>query len=42
MYYFMIVPATVYQQEYPRTQRIRKGWLLRRVAELVSSSTTLT
>jgi len=35
LYYFMVAPATVYQQEYPRTQRIRKGWLMRRIAELV-------
>ncbi|PRP80579.1 diacylglycerol O-acyltransferase 1 [Planoprotostelium fungivorum] len=35
IYYFMVVPATVYQQDYPRTQRIRKGWLARRIAEMV-------
>eukprot|EP01117_Protostelium_nocturnum_P006908 TRINITY_DN2479_c0_g1_i1.p1 TRINITY_DN2479_c0_g1~~TRINITY_DN2479_c0_g1_i1.p1 ORF type:complete len:447 (+),score=109.46 TRINITY_DN2479_c0_g1_i1:56-1396(+) len=33
MYYFMIVPATVYQIRYPRVDRVRKGWLLRRIVE---------
>lgn len=33
--YFMVAPTLVYQMEYPKTERIRKRWLLRRIVELV-------
>eukprot|EP00802_Teleaulax_amphioxeia_P009995 Tamp_10020.p1 GENE.Tamp_10020~~Tamp_10020.p1 ORF type:complete len:534 (-),score=131.92 Tamp_10020:436-2037(-) len=33
--YFIAAPTLVYKDQYPRTKRIRKGWLGRRVAEFV-------
>eukprot|EP01133_Synstelium_polycarpum_P015448 gene15448-18326_t len=32
-YWFMLVPTLVYQLSYPRSPRIRKGYLLRRILE---------
>eukprot|EP01116_Phalansterium_solitarium_P013494 TRINITY_DN30870_c0_g1_i1.p1 TRINITY_DN30870_c0_g1~~TRINITY_DN30870_c0_g1_i1.p1 ORF type:complete len:470 (-),score=47.22 TRINITY_DN30870_c0_g1_i1:85-1494(-) len=31
--YFVMVPTLIYQLEYPRTPRVRRGWLARRLAE---------
>lgn len=33
--YFLLAPTFCYQLWYPRTARIRKTWLLKRVAEFV-------
>ena len=38
LYSFIMFPTLVYCLQYPRTKRIRKGWLLRRCLELVSIS----
>ena len=38
LYTFIVFPTLVYALHYPRTKRIRKGWLLRRVVEMVSIS----
>lgn len=35
MYYFMAVPTLCYELNFPRTERIRKSFLFRRLAELV-------
>jgi diacylglycerol O-acyltransferase-1 len=34
MLWFLAAPTLVYQVNFPRTPRIRKRWLMRRVAEL--------
>lgn len=35
MYYFMAAPTLIYQTSYPRSERIRKRFVLRRLAELL-------
>eukprot|EP00958_Prasinococcus_capsulatus_P020815 scaffold2754_cov388-Prasinococcus_capsulatus_cf.AAC.3 len=35
MAYFMLVPTLCYQPSYPRSKKIRKHWLLRRLAEFL-------
>jgi diacylglycerol O-acyltransferase-1 len=35
MYYFLAAPTLCYQESYPRTQRIRKRFVLRRLLELI-------
>lgn len=35
MYYFMLVPTLCYELNFPRTERIRKRFLLRRIVELI-------
>ena len=35
LYFFFALPTLCYQTKYPRTERIRKRWLARRVGELV-------
>ncbi|KAM9969109.1 hypothetical protein ACTFIW_003393 [Dictyostelium discoideum] len=37
-YWFMLVPTLVYQLSYPRSPKIRKGYLLRRIVEALSLS----
>ena len=37
LYYFIMVPTLCYATSYPRSNEIRKGWLLRRIAEAVSN-----
>ncbi|KAL0489204.1 diacylglycerol O-acyltransferase [Acrasis kona] len=34
IYYFMMAPTLVYEESHPRTDRIRWGWLTRRILEL--------
>lgn len=38
-YWFMLVPTLVYQLSYPRSPRIRKGYLIRRIFEALFLST---
>lgn len=35
LYYFMIAPTLCYQLNFPRSQRIRKRFLMKRIAEIV-------
>merc|ERR1712124_175405 len=35
LYMFLLFPTLCYQIDYPRTSRIRKRWLLRRILELL-------
>ncbi|XP_072052041.1 diacylglycerol O-acyltransferase 1-like [Amphiura filiformis] len=35
LYYFMLAPTLVYQLNFPRTKRIRKRFLLRRIIEMI-------
>ena len=41
IYYFMVVPTLCYQLNFPRTKRIRKRFLIRRIIEMVSLPFTL-
>lgn len=36
IYYFMAVPTLCYEINFPRTQRIRKSFIIRRMCEIVS------
>jgi diacylglycerol O-acyltransferase-1 len=40
--YFIAAPTLCFQFEYPRTQKIRKIWLIKRIAELIISLAILT
>ncbi len=35
LYYFIVAPTLCYRTSYPRTERIRRGWLARRILEAV-------
>ena len=36
LYYFMVAPTLCYELNFPRNDRIRKRFLMRRIAEFVS------
>lgn len=42
MYYFLFVPTLCYQLNFPRSTRIRKRFLMRRLFEMVSRNTDCT